>query len=548
MSTATNPLASNSFAVLGATARDSRRRILELAEEHALTDDAEAVGKARAELTHPRARLSAEMAWLPGVSPKRVAECLALLKDAPAHIFELNGLPPLPLANLMASALVSVDASQGALPLSSWLIKLADTVERIDPEAAIRHINEDRAVAGFPEVSTGDWIEAELNERRNSYKNCVHACLDRLPASDLLSHLTSAVETTTGDGQRHPPRLIEAVVEDFELSAKPALGKAESAVTSLIQWALSAANGGEAALDPALTQIERFSKEWVHIAHPMQLCAKSRGEAHAASNGLAYQIRGLGVDLANNHGLYGVSQRITKLLQEVFAEVPNVADTASGDVDTLKGLLSQQQQAKADQEKFAREITFRADLGLFTRTRLAISPQGVDWGKQHFPLESIVRVRWGAVRRSVNFIPLGTDYYIAFGSESDIALVHTNRDSIYAPFVASLYRAVSPQIAMSYARGLSAGKIYRFGDIRIADDVCELILHKFIGSERVRVAWSDAHIWSSNGLFVIGHKSNKKIYASASYKDIDNVHVLEQMIRVFFKDPKSSKLSDTFAQ
>lgn len=59
------------FAVLGVTTRDDRRRIVELAEEKSLELDHELCQKARSDLTNPRTRLSAEIAWLPGVSREK---------------------------------------------------------------------------------------------------------------------------------------------------------------------------------------------------------------------------------------------------------------------------------------------------------------------------------------------------------------------------------------------------------------------------------------------------------------------------------------------
>ena len=58
----------NAFQLLGATVRDDRRRIVELAEEKSLELDHEACQKARSDLTSPRTRLSVEMGWLPGAN------------------------------------------------------------------------------------------------------------------------------------------------------------------------------------------------------------------------------------------------------------------------------------------------------------------------------------------------------------------------------------------------------------------------------------------------------------------------------------------------
>ncbi len=74
------------FAVLGATIRDDRKRIMDLAEEKSLELDSEICQKARSDLINPRTRLAAEMAWLPGVSPRRAKELMLLLKQDPLEV------------------------------------------------------------------------------------------------------------------------------------------------------------------------------------------------------------------------------------------------------------------------------------------------------------------------------------------------------------------------------------------------------------------------------------------------------------------------------
>ena len=54
-------LLNNPFRILGASLRDNRQKILELADDMSLVNDADLCMEARAELTNPRKRLKAEM-------------------------------------------------------------------------------------------------------------------------------------------------------------------------------------------------------------------------------------------------------------------------------------------------------------------------------------------------------------------------------------------------------------------------------------------------------------------------------------------------------
>ena len=62
-------LLKNPFHILGATTQDHRHRIIELAEERSLLGDANECEESRSILITPSRRISAEVAWLPGVDP-----------------------------------------------------------------------------------------------------------------------------------------------------------------------------------------------------------------------------------------------------------------------------------------------------------------------------------------------------------------------------------------------------------------------------------------------------------------------------------------------
>ena len=63
------------------------------------------------------------------------------------------------------------------------------------------------------------------------------------------------------------------------------------------------------------------------------------------SHELAYAIRGLGIYLYNEHGMLDAVQKLTKGLQEVFAELPEVAAMLYEDSKTLEDHYKQRQDA-----------------------------------------------------------------------------------------------------------------------------------------------------------------------------------------------------------
>lgn len=533
------------FAILGVTTRDDRRRIVELAEEKSLELDHEVCQKARSDLTNPRNRLSVEMAWLPGVSPRKASQLFDSLVHNPMAIREESGLPTLAHLNLLAAAFEAVDGEHDADDLAEFIMETAYLAEELSPEDVLRDLNEDRAVSGFPEVRALDQIEAELNERKRYYRIAIKDALDRLPPMTLIQVMTEAVDGVTSGGEDHAPGLVDDLVDSYEVETQGILQKEAENVHKLIKVAREHADSGEAAVKPYVDKLDVVARNWDKIAQPIQLSSKARGIDHEASRHLAYEIRSLAIDLFNKHDMLAQSQRLTGLIQELFSEVPEIADRVEEDADALADIFQQRQQAVARKDEWAREITYRAEVGVMFKDTLSISPQGVSWKGQNFPLDSITRVRWGGVSHSVNGIPTGTTYTIAFGNRSSEAVVELKKQDIYSTFIDKLWRAVCVRLLTEMLEALKDGRDLHFGDALLHDDGITLVKRKFLGSnEKVRCSWGQVHVWSADGSFCIGAKDDKKVNAGISYIHGANTHVLEQAIRMGFKKPGMRRLSE----
>ncbi len=541
----TTALHQSAFAVLGVTTRDDRRRIVELAEEKSLELDHDVCQKARSDLTNPRTRLSAEIAWLPGVSPRKASQLVENLLHDPMTVREESGLPTLAHLNLLAAAFEAVDSEHDAEDLASFIQEVAYLVDEIDPEDVLRDINEDRAVSGFPEVRALDQIEAELAERKRYYRSAIKDALDRLPPTTLVQVMTDTVEGVTLGGEDHAPELIDDLVDSYEVETQGFLQKEAENVHKLIKAARDSANSGEAAVKPYVDKLDAVARNWDKVAQPIQLSAKARGIDHEASRDLAYEIRSLAIDLFNTHDMLTQAQRLTGLLQELFAELPEVSERVEQDADALADIFHERKQAVARRDEWAREITYRAEIGVMFKDTLSISPDGISWKGQSFSLDSITRVRWGGVRHSVNGVPTGTTYTIAFGDKRSEAVVELKKEDIYSKFIDKLWRAVCVRLLGEMLEALKDGRDLYFGDALLHDDGITLVRHKFLGAnERVRCTWGQVQIWNADGSFCIGSKDDKKTNVGISYIHVANTHILEQLIRMAFKKPGMRRLSD----
>jgi hypothetical protein len=539
-------LEQSAFAILGATLRDNRQRLIELSEEAALEGHEEAATAARAQLINPRTRLAAEIGWFPGTSPAKVAALTSGLRKSPGMVRAARGLNALTVANLMASAVELIDPAMSAEEWAGWLVGLAEAADAIDAEQVLRDINEERAVAGFPEVRDVALVEAALTERRRHYKDVTLAALEQVPSSVLVDALTAAVEEATSGGELHAPLLIEEIASSYEVRAAHAIDKGAAGISDLVEVVRRSAPAGEPSVATNVARLERAVRSWDKLAQPVQLIMKSRGQEHEASKKLAYEVRSLCIDLVNEHGFIEQGSRLTTILSEVFAELPEVVDRLESDVEALDNLRQQREEGERQSAEWAREITYSAQIGAIFKDTLSISPAGISWKNQTYPLDAVTRVRWGAVRQSVNGIPTGTTYTLAFGDDRSQSVCETRQEDVFNQFVPRLFRAVGVRILIKMLSTLGAGQSVRVGDAVIDDNGVTVPRHAFFGSsDPVYLRWQELKVWSADGSFVIGSKTDKKAYAQMPYLQTDNLHLLEHAIRMFFKS-KHGRLSQLF--
>lgn len=524
------------FALLGLTPRDGNQKILEAAEEKGATLDPGVCAKARAALTTPRERIAAEIAWLPGLSPGSVRTALSLLQLAPAMILERSGDPPLAFANLLAGAIDRLDHAASADDWARWICLLADAADGIRADDVLRDLNEDRIAARIPQISGLAAVEEQIAGRKRIYRDRVMRGLGRLPAAKLVEVVTTTVDRSTQSGNKHAPSLIDDIVAGYELEAGKYLRQEGENVAKVVGAAQKAAAEKSAGLGEILSLLDDVVRRWDRLAQPIQLSLKSRGMDDDMSRDLAVLMRNLSVDLVNDHGDLEAANRVLAMLKEVFAENPELIHRFEDDTQALNNLFEQKARNEKEEEEWQAAIRFSAQIGALFKDMLSMSSEGIRWKGQLFPLESITRVRWGATRHSVNGIPTGTTYHIWFGDARRYANVETRQEAVFQSFTEKLWQAVCMRLVFELIARLAKGEQVSFSDAIIQDDgVILKRRHLFSADERVLLSWDDVRIWNQDGCFYLSGANDRKVYAALSYQNTDNVHVLEAVIRIFFK-------------
>ena len=543
-------LESNPFYLLGATTRDDRRRILQLADERALLQDEGEVREAVSALTNPRRRVAAEVAWLPGLAPNRVNEFIAQLQKSTFDRDDVDSLPPLARGNLLAEVLLRESSPSDPDELAVLVVELAETFEDLDEDSLVTLLNEDRTVSGFPPLVDTQHLEPEITSRRSFYRKAIRSALDRLPPEALVESITQAIDSATCTGEYEAPVLIHDLVDSFELDAQDFLDKERKNIDGLLSRILKAAKASATDLEVTalVTRLEAVVRNWDRVAQPIQISHRSRGLDHGPSHDLAAKIRGLAIELFNEHSLLDVSRCLTSLQLEVFAELDKVVEKSEEDAATLEDIAEQRSQIMAETaakaEAWEREITYEADVGILFKDKLRISPDGVEWKGTRIPLQDISAVRWGATRHSVNGVPTGTTYSIFVGNRSRGANLELRNKETYGKFVDRLWKAACARILTEMLEGLREGATYYFGSAVVSDFGVELERRRFFGAnERVQCGWTELVIGNGAGTFYIAKRDERKVSVELSYQEVNNAHILEAALTMFWKSA-SPRLSD----
>lgn len=335
-------LLTNPFYVLGASCRDDRAEIFRKSEETSLVKDPRLCTQSRIELLQPRKRLFAEAAWLLGISPKRASEITQVLRDEPGNIMECKDLPPISRVNLLASTIETID-SLDAETMACWILDILETFEAIKPEVVIGLINEDRIVSGFPLENDLSLIESVIQDRRKYYKEAMRVALDKQYSREIIRSITRIVEKGTNHGRIQGPLLMQDIIDIYEIETQEFMEIEENNIKEIIESFNSVLDGNKKGdTGDLLIVLFRIIKNWDFVAQPLQLSKKASGQFHESSRRVLNLVRNFAIHIFNEHSKIDYAIRITRTLQEVFEEVPEIKDLLGKDYETIRKIEKDQ--------------------------------------------------------------------------------------------------------------------------------------------------------------------------------------------------------------
>lgn len=505
---------------------------MDAVEDQSLVHDHADCQRAAATLTHPRRRIEAEIGWFPGIAPNAAARAS---ETQDLDDIEALGLSGLPRANSIIGLLAR---KNDAAPdeLTQLVSELFQADDAIDVQRLLVEINEDRDLAGFPPIPTSDPLADELERRRTFWRQALLQTFERLPtevmAEGMFQLATVARETRF-------PRGLHSFIDDYGFRAQPFMSAELARAERLAEKVRALAGNRPDALEPLIAAFGKLLETWQRLTFPMHISLAARGQSFDESEQMAGLVRDLAIELNNKHNLVEQAKLLSRMNEQAFAAAPAIAALLAADLEALHQLSAEARQQEAD-------MAYSAKIGLFGGSILSVTSAGLEWKGQFYPTDAIRAARWGGVRKSVNGVPTGTDYLIAWTHDSQREVVITfGKGEIFEGAVSRIFRLLITPVLNHLFNGLRSGRDVIFGSTIVRDHGVVLRKPKFFGSDPIEYPWSEISILSLNGNLVISATDHPKAKAELSYRDIPNVHFLEVAIRAIFKNG-SDRLSGAF--
>lgn len=293
-------LLANPFSILGATPKNTRGEIAELADPQALLVDEVKVADARKTLLHPRLRLAAEVGWLPEVNDETIRDVLSRRFLASESVSSFN-LPPLAEANVF-SWLIEKKTATGAEGrwISGDLPLLIDAMDRIDQSDVEEDVDGDRAISGFPETVSQQVEEARRDQRRYLLRTATTALrLQELPTrADSLATISTRI---------HFSNSLDDLVDTYELDACQEIQELGQSILDLTRDIESKTLISE----DRILQTRHHLHDYGRLIRPILMNHSERGLEHVSTDNIVDEVNKLAMDSANHHA--PTDQRIALL-------------------------------------------------------------------------------------------------------------------------------------------------------------------------------------------------------------------------------------------
>ena len=365
----------NPFYILGATTRDNRSKINQLAEEMSLLTSSDECTVARNILTNPSKRLSAEINWFSGLSPKNVdliIKYVTDLKEKRTAYLKIETFNLLAQLNIIKEKFVYHDINDfdGIIDI---ILDINDTFEATDFDDILTIVNEDRIVSRFPLIEETMQVEGEFKQVRLDIQNMFNSTFTKYSQEEYIKIINKLANECIDENEILVGLIINDILEAYKLKTKDLIEKQADDLITLAENVKNEVGNVELdfMVDYLIQKVDIFDR----LAQPLQLKARSEGTSHIESEEVARVIRNLAVELHNNLNATDLAIKLTNCLKTTFAELDEFAERTKIDSETLNSIKQQKQAEKAEHDKMVAENTSDKNYSVTVlKDRFAIPP------------------------------------------------------------------------------------------------------------------------------------------------------------------------------
>ncbi|PWC91070.1 peptidoglycan-binding domain-containing protein [Azospirillum sp. TSO5] len=320
-------LTENPFHLLGTSIRATREDVVE-AFENALAEGhhgEEELLRAQQALMTPKARIAAEVGWLPGLSPSAARDIAEKLRDGRCAelLSALADLPGLDRANLAAD----LCARRSGGPKAVRALLSAHSAFTTMSVMSVLQSNRAAAGLGKPDTELLDHAITDLQR-----KHAKAALQGVIADTDPGTCMTTLVKEFLDSGDASA-KLLNLLAREYDAWSEPHLSRISDAIRDTLEKARTSPQD-----DTHHRHLTALLRDWDRLSQPTQLLEQAKGLDEPRSKKVLADVRGFCLWLANEKQLFELALSITQALHETFAELPSAAIQLNEDTEALAKL------------------------------------------------------------------------------------------------------------------------------------------------------------------------------------------------------------------
>ena len=595
----------NPFYVLGAELSDSKRKIVQLAEEAELLYDDEPVDEAKDILLQPGTRLAAILEWLPGFDEKERNEIFKILgsfksnKDINATLKAIDSFfeehdgdeaitgyyyeddedqvnfesYAIEYVNVLLELLEEADekeywdmasgeaSSDGEVAISKYIKHVAVCLKSLDIDDVINRINEKGNGSGFWVESGSQLVIDATTAYKNKIVKKIETFLENLPGETSAEIYRCLIADVTNRGEEYDYdlELVEKLYNNYKIGIFQYLQDEKSNIITILSRICEVLqkSGPYDKFESHMDDAYKLFTQWV----------------------LHYQPIYFFEQIANNEKSKNEILEILLLFRKTFITYYNVGGNAPivtdglvllkisflGWVDEFNSIIINdleviRKQGRVQEPSDTHEVAdrlarnwdtmdptyFSSTIGWLGNKVLIISEHLIAWGDKVIKTSDVTSLNWGEIRKQVLIVvPVNTEHYITIKTPNDKIQLRV-RGKYYGAIVDALLKAVGYRLYGEFRDTILNGGMVNVRGAKMKND--GMLLPKFYWFEPDEFeffSWDDINMYVSNGSMHIEAKSNKQYCERLSFMEHDNAPLFFAMLDTFYTRRKY--VGDTFS-